>query len=63
LNRGRHLYSAGRPSRWALAHISSTLYFTVLDFCITKQAKPHEQFSHCLCHSCESTDCDSVTNI
>ena len=23
LNRVRHLYSAGRPSRWALAHISS----------------------------------------
>ena len=22
LDRGRHLYSAGRPSRWALAHIS-----------------------------------------
>jgi len=22
-NRGRHLYSAGRPSRWALAYISS----------------------------------------
>jgi len=22
-NRGRYLYSAGRPSRWALAHISS----------------------------------------
>jgi len=21
LNRGRHLYSSGRPSRWALAHI------------------------------------------
>jgi len=21
LNRGCHLYSAGRPSRWALAHI------------------------------------------
>jgi len=21
LNRGRHRYSAGRPSRWALAHI------------------------------------------
>jgi len=21
LNRGRHLYSAGQPSRWALAHI------------------------------------------
>jgi len=26
LNRGRHLYSAGRPSRWALAHISSFFY-------------------------------------
>jgi len=24
LNRGRHLYSAGRPSRWALAHILVT---------------------------------------
>jgi len=23
LNRGRHLYSTGRPSRWTLAHISS----------------------------------------
>jgi len=23
LNRGRHLYSTGQPSRWALAHISS----------------------------------------
>jgi len=27
LNRGRHLYSAGRPSRWALAHISGLWYF------------------------------------
>ena len=27
LNRGRHLYSAGRPSRWALAHISSCLQY------------------------------------
>ena len=25
LNRGRHLYSAGRPSRWALAHILVSL--------------------------------------
>ena len=24
LNRGRHLYSAGRPSCWAFAHISSS---------------------------------------
>jgi len=27
-NRGRHLYSAGRPSRWALAHVSS--YYCVI---------------------------------
>jgi len=30
LNRGRHLYSAGWPSRWALAHISSwSLYMLI----------------------------------
>ena len=27
LNRERHLYSVGRPSRWALAHISSSHLF------------------------------------
>ena len=26
-NRGRHLYSAGGPSRWALAHISSFVVY------------------------------------
>ena len=26
VNRGRHLCSAGRPSRWALAHISSLIF-------------------------------------
>jgi len=30
LNRGRHLCLAGRPSRWALAHISSLLLFLKL---------------------------------
>ena len=30
LNRGRHLYLAGRPSRRALAHISSCVYFVLL---------------------------------
>jgi len=34
LNRGCHLYSAGRPSRWALAHISSSnLFETLTTFC------------------------------
>ena len=27
LNRGCHLYSAGRPSRWALAHILVSIFF------------------------------------
>ena len=30
LTRGRHLYSAGRPSRWALAHILVSLWNTPL---------------------------------
>ena len=29
LNIRRHLYSTGRPSRWALAHISSLLFFSL----------------------------------
>ena len=29
LNRGRHLHLAGRPSRWALAHISSYHYYAI----------------------------------
>jgi len=35
LNRGRHLYSAGRPSRWALAHIlvDITLHFIFYGRC------------------------------
>ena len=33
LNRGRHLYSAGRPSRWALAHILVTFVFFAMCEC------------------------------
>jgi len=32
LNRGRHLYSAGRPSRWALAHTSSLFFCSSHNF-------------------------------
>ena len=32
LNRGRHLYSAGRPSGWALAHILVFNVYFVLEF-------------------------------
>ena len=31
-NRGRHLYSAGRPSRWALAHILVKYYLNGSSF-------------------------------
>jgi len=37
LNRGRHLYSAGRPSRWALAHIlvcTCIVYHCILHACV-----------------------------
>jgi len=30
LSRGRHLYPAGRPSRWALAHILAYVYFSFI---------------------------------
>ena len=40
LNRGRHLYSAGRPSRWALAHILVCLFlFTFHIFTSAKEVK------------------------
>jgi len=43
-NRGRHLYAAGRPSRWTLAHISSysCSLFDVLRYrcLLTEPAKP-----------------------
>ena len=37
LNRGRHLYSAGRPSRWAFAHISG-FDWTAITFADCKSA-------------------------
>jgi len=38
LNRGRHLCSAGRRSRWALAHILVVLVFPFYDFCVACSA-------------------------
>jgi len=37
LNRGRHLYSAGRPSRWALAHISSYIMSSLCRVCCSNR--------------------------
>ena len=44
LNRGRHLYSAGWPSRWALAHILVMFFFTVQ---LSVQI-----YVHCTTHNC-----------
>jgi len=45
LNRGRHLYSAGRPSRWALAHILvGNLLEYNCPFCAYSYSKLHEIF-------------------
>jgi len=42
LNRGRHLYSTGRPSRWALAHISSyCLHWFYVVRCIAFAFRPN----------------------
>jgi len=43
LNRERHLYSAGRPSRWALAHILVCFDLDVLGF---------KSFSSAYCCTC-----------
>jgi len=45
-NRGRHLYSAGRPSGWALAHISSLLVFYLYCICICMYLVNSVRMSH-----------------
>jgi len=46
LNRGRQLYSAGRPSRWALAHISSKFFCTKTKHESTTKSKSTWKTSH-----------------
>ena len=52
--RGRHLYSAGRPSRWASVHILVT-------FRVSRRPRPHEMYcSHarvCVCLSVRASAC------
>jgi len=50
LNRGRHLYSAGRPSRWALAHISSIIMNSSSNYSSSNQC-PNNQMSLKLQHN------------
>ena len=46
LNRGRHLYSAGRPSRWALAHILVQSQILLKYFSNTSDGTLVDIFSH-----------------
>jgi len=48
LNRGHHLYSAGRPSRRALAHISSYFCFIKFSFGLIKLS--HISTFNCVCY-------------
>ena len=55
LNRGRHLYSAGRPSGWALAHISSCQSVASVPIILfaswrTVTRKSFENFIKMFCH-------------
>jgi len=51
-NRGRHLYSSGRPSGWALAHILVLRYFTELT--ITSVLKCN-YYDPCFCGVCQAS--------
>jgi len=53
--RGRHLYLAGRPSRWALAHISSYKFNAGSALCSERMLKI-EHFSTCEV-TCRKVDC------
>ena len=46
LNRGRHLYSVWRPSRWALAHICSSCYTFMIRVCARTRTHPGIYSSH-----------------
>ena len=69
LNRGRHLYSAGRPSRWALAYISSCLcvrwdVFTLLEILLNSFFLWTLWLRLVKCWICEwldETDCTAAT--
>jgi len=50
LNRGRHLYSAGQPSRWALAHISSF-------FCLFSSPNGCRPYFHTWCGLSANLEC------
>ena len=45
-NRGRHLYSAGRPSGWALAHISSSIFVPRLISAATEWMDVYHTLAH-----------------
>jgi len=55
LNRGRHLCSAGRPSRWALAHILVNSSLTYILLPSTDYKFQHQMPITILCYQCSPT--------
>ena len=64
LNRGRHLYSAGRPSRWALAHICSYLAITFRRERITSNKLKHMyKYNYTTFFNITSLDLNIIENV
>ena len=64
LNRGRHLYSAGRPSRWALAHICSYLAITFRRERITSNKLKHMyEYNYTTFFNITSLDLNIIENV
>ena len=65
LNRGRHLCSVGRPSRWALAHIlvCVNLQQSLLKLDYSQEYRRHSHYESCFlcdCCSCNMRSCVHV---
>jgi len=56
LNRGHHLYSTGRPSRWALAHISSCFCVNIVKWWQTDASLVQLYNSNVFVERCQSTE-------
>jgi len=57
LNRGRHQYSAGRPSRWALTHISSCVKCVYIVFFDVKLCADIYLLKGCVLYSGDLFSC------
>ena len=57
LNRGRYLYWAGRPSRWAFAHIVVALWFRKVFFFSARVVNTWNNLSNSVVDACTANGC------